>query len=79
MKDLGEASVVLGIESYLEKIIKKYNMHACKPTPAPIVKGDKLQNFQCSGNQYEIGLISFSCRKLDVCPSLHSPRISFCN
>ena len=49
MKDLGEASFILGIEihwdrrkeflglsqkAYLEKILKKYIMHASKPTPA---------------------------------------------
>jgi hypothetical protein len=53
MKDLGEASYVLGIEihrdrkngvlglsqkAYLEKILKKYNMHTSKATPAPIVR-----------------------------------------
>ena len=68
MKDLGEASFVLGIEihrdrskgvlglsqkTYLEKILAKYNMHACNPTPAPIVKGDKYGKFQCPKNQYE--------------------------
>ena len=69
MKDLGEASFVLGIEihrdrskgvlglsqkAYLEKILKKYSMHASKPSPAPIVKGDRFGNFQCPRNQYEI-------------------------
>ena len=29
-------------------------MHACKPSPAPIVKGDRFGEFQCSRNQYEI-------------------------
>jgi hypothetical protein len=57
MKDLGEASYVLGIEihrdrkngvlelsqkAYLEKIPKKYNMHMSKATPAPVVKGDSV-------------------------------------
>ena len=69
MKDLGEASFVLGIENYrdrrnwllglsqkayLENILKKYSMHACKPSPAPIVKGDSFRKFQCPRNQYEI-------------------------
>jgi hypothetical protein len=69
MKDLGEASFVLGIEihrerskgvlglsqkAYLEKVLKKYGMHASKPTPAPIVKGDSYGKFQCPRNQYEI-------------------------
>jgi hypothetical protein len=69
MKDLGEASFVLGIKihrdrrkgvlrlsqkAYLEKVIKKFSMHACNPTPAPIVKGDKYGSFQSLRNQYEI-------------------------
>jgi hypothetical protein len=69
MKDLSETSFVLGIEihrdrrkgvlglsqkAYLEKVLKKYNMHACKPSPAPIVKGDSFGEFQCPRNQYEI-------------------------
>jgi hypothetical protein len=29
-------------------------MHASKPTPAPIVKGNIFGNFKCSRNQYEI-------------------------
>jgi hypothetical protein len=64
MKDLG-----LGIEihrdrrkevlrlshkAYLEKVLKKFSMHACNPTPAPIVKGDKYGSFQSPRNQYEI-------------------------
>jgi hypothetical protein len=69
MKDLGEASYVLGVEihrdkrngvlglsqnPYIEKVLKKFNMHKCNPTPAPIVKGVKFGNFQCPRNQYEI-------------------------
>jgi hypothetical protein len=69
MKDLGDASYVLGIEihrdrkngilglsqnAYLEKVLKKYNMHKSNATPAPIVKGDRFGNFQCPRNQYEI-------------------------
>jgi hypothetical protein len=69
MKDLGEASYVLEIEihpdrrnevlelsqkSYIEKVLKKFNMHKCNPTPAPIVKGIKFVKFQCFKNQYEV-------------------------
>jgi hypothetical protein len=69
MKDLSEASFVLGIEihrdrskgvlglpqkAYLENVLKKYSMHMCKPSPAPIVKGDRFREFQCPKNQYEI-------------------------
>jgi len=59
MKDLGEASFVLGIkihqdrslgvlglsqEAYTEKVLKKFNIHKCRPSHAPIVKGDKYGN-----------------------------------
>jgi hypothetical protein len=69
MKDLGEASYVLGIEiyhdrrnvvlgisqkSYIEKVLKKFNMHKCNIMPTPIVKGVKFGKFQCHRNQYEI-------------------------
>jgi hypothetical protein len=72
MKDLGEASFILGIEihqdrrngvlrlsqnAYLEKVLNKFSMHACNPTPAPIVKGDKYGSFQSPRNQYEIDQI----------------------
>jgi hypothetical protein len=29
-------------------------MHACKPSPTPIIKGDSFGEFQCPRNQYEI-------------------------
>jgi hypothetical protein len=60
MKDLGETSFVLRIEvhrdrrkevlglsqkAYLEKVLKTFSMHACNPTPTPIVKGDKYGIF----------------------------------
>jgi hypothetical protein len=69
MKDLGEASYVLVIEihrdrrnwvlgllqkSYIEKVLKKFNMHKCNPTPAPIVNVIKFGKFQCPRNQYKI-------------------------
>jgi hypothetical protein len=69
LKDLGEASYVLGIEirrdsrkgvlglsqkSYIEKVLKKFNMHKCNLMPAPIVNGVKFGKFQCHRNQYEI-------------------------
>jgi hypothetical protein len=69
MKDLGEASFILGIEihrdrmkgvsglsqkTYIEKVLKKFSMHKCSASPAPIVKGDRYGEFQCPKNQYEI-------------------------
>lgn len=68
MKDLGEASYVLGIKilrdrvngvlklsqrAYIEKILKRFNMHNCKSTKAPIVKGDKFSKAQCPQNDDE--------------------------
>jgi hypothetical protein len=72
MKDLGETSFVLGIEihrdrskrvlglsqkAYIEKVLKKFSMHKCSPSPAPIVKGDKYGDFQCPKNKYELNQI----------------------
>jgi hypothetical protein len=69
MKDLGDVSYVLGIEihrdrtksvlglsqrAYIEKMLKRYNMHNCSGQPAPVVKGDKLGTFQGPRNQLEI-------------------------
>ena len=69
MKDLGEASFFLGIEihrdrskgvlglsqkAYIEKVLKKFSMHKCSPSPAPIVKGDRYGDFKCPRNQYEL-------------------------
>jgi hypothetical protein len=60
MKDLGEASFVLGIEihrdrgkwvlglfqkTYIEKVLKKFNMHKYSASPTPIVKGDIYGDF----------------------------------
>jgi hypothetical protein len=65
MKDLGEAFYVLKIEihrdrrkwvlglsqkSYIEKVLRKFSMHMCNSTPAPIVKGVKFEKFQCPRN-----------------------------
>jgi hypothetical protein len=57
MKDLGDVSDVLDIKihrdrtksvlglsqrAYIEKMLKRYNMHNCSDQPTPVVKGDKL-------------------------------------
>ena len=59
MKDLGEASFVLGIEiyrdrsrnllglsqrAYINRVLKRFNMQTCKVGDVPVVKGDKLSN-----------------------------------
>ena len=65
MKDLGEASYVLGIQilcdipsgvlrlsqqTYIELILKKFNMQSCSSSKAPNVKGDKFSESQCPHN-----------------------------
>jgi hypothetical protein len=69
MKDLGEVRFILGIEihrdrmkgvlglsqkTYIEKVLKKFSMHKCSASPAPIVKGDRYEEFQYPKNQYKI-------------------------
>ena len=68
MKDLGKAFYVLGIKilhdrangvlklsqrTYIEKILKRFNMHNCSSTRVPIVKGDKFSKAQCPQNDDE--------------------------
>ena len=68
MKDLGEASYVLGIKilrdranevlklsqrTYIENILKRFNMHNCSSIRAPIVKGDKFSKTRCPQNDDE--------------------------
>ncbi|KAK2978778.1 hypothetical protein RJ640_011306 [Escallonia rubra] len=68
IKDLGEASYVIDIEihrdrsrgilglsprAYIDKVLKRYNMHKCAPIVAPVVKGDKFSLLQCPRNQLE--------------------------
>ena len=69
MKDLDDASYVLGImiyrdrsndilglsqKGYIEKLIQRYGMQHCKPLDTPIAKGDKLSLSQCPKNALEI-------------------------
>ena len=69
MKDLGDVSFVLGIQihrdrsrgilglsqkSYIEKILKSFSMHDCKPSDTPVAKGDKFSLSQCPKNNFEI-------------------------
>jgi hypothetical protein len=69
MNDLGDASYVLGIEihqdrtkgvlglsqkAYIEKVLKRYNMHECSTMPVSFMKGDKHGTFQSPKNQLEI-------------------------
>jgi len=69
MKDLGEASYVIGIEihrdrsrkilglsqkAYINKILERYNMKNCSTSIAPIVKGDKFSLSQCPKTPLEL-------------------------
>ena len=69
MKDLGDASFVLGIQihrdcsrgilglsqkSYIEKILKRFGMHDYKPSDTPVAKGDKFCLNQFPKNNFEI-------------------------
>ena len=62
MKDLGEASYILGIQvlrdrpcgimrlsqpTYIECILKMFNMQSCFSGKAPIVKSDRFSKYQC--------------------------------
>jgi hypothetical protein len=73
MKDLGEASYVLGIEiyrdrtggvlglsqkAYIDKMLKRYEIQNSKPTPVPIAKGDKFSEEQSPQNQLELSEMS---------------------
>ena len=57
MKDMGEASYVIGIkihrersqgilglsqDTYINKVLDIFQMKYCSPSPAPIVKGDRF-------------------------------------
>ena len=68
MKDLGDALFVLGIQihrdrskgilglsqrGYIEKVLKRFNMHSCSSCAAPIQKGDKLSKSQCPQDENE--------------------------
>ncbi|KAH9688238.1 Integrase catalytic domain-containing protein [Citrus sinensis] len=69
MKDLGDASFVLGIEihrdrsrgilglsqrNYIDKVLKKFGMQNSKPGDTPIAKGDKFSLSQCPKTNLEI-------------------------
>lgn len=68
MKDMGEASYVIGIEifrdrsqgllglsqkNYIERVLEKFNMHKCSAGVVPIQKGDKFSLMQCPKNDVE--------------------------
>ena len=68
MKDMGEACYVIGIkihrersrgilgmsqETYISKVLERFNMKNCSPSVAPILKGDRFDLNQCLKNDFE--------------------------
>ena len=68
MKDMGEASYVIGIEifrdrsqgilglsqkAYINKVLERFKMESCTPSPVPIQKGDNFSLSQCPKNDME--------------------------
>ena len=68
MKDMGEATYVIGIkiqrdisqgilglsqETYINKLLERFRMKDCSPSVAPIVKGDKFSLKQCLENKLQ--------------------------
>ncbi|KAA0032876.1 Retrovirus-related Pol polyprotein from transposon TNT 1-94 [Cucumis melo var. makuwa] len=68
MKDMGEASYVIGIEifrdrthgllglsqkAYINKVLEKFKMDKCSSSVVPIQKGDKFSLMQCPKNELE--------------------------
>ena len=68
MKDMGEASYVIGIkihrdrfqgilglsqETYINKVLERFRMNDYSPSVAPIVKGDRFNLNQCPKNDLE--------------------------
>lgn len=69
MKNMGEASYVIGIkihrdrfrgilglsqETYINKVLERFQMKNCSPGIAPIVKGDSFNLNQCPKNDFEM-------------------------
>ena len=69
MNDIGEASYVIGIkihrdrhkgisglsqETYINKVLERFQMKDCSLSVAPIVKGDRFNLNQCPKNELEM-------------------------
>jgi hypothetical protein len=68
MKDMGEATYVIGIEifrdrsrgllglsqkQYIERVLERFGMENCSTSVTPLQKGDKFSLMQCSQNEWE--------------------------
>jgi hypothetical protein len=93
MKDLGEASFVLSIEihrdrrkrvlelsqkAYIENVLQKFSTQKYSSSPAPIVKGDRYEDFQCPRNQYELNQMKV-VPYVSVFESLQYARVCTCS
>jgi hypothetical protein len=76
MKDMGEATYVIGIEifrdrsrgllglsqkQYIERVLEKFGMENCSTSVAPLQKGDKFSLMQCPQNEWE-------CKQMERIP-----------
>ena len=67
MKDMGEASYVMGIEihrdrkqrtlglsqkAYIQKVLERFGMLDCNPSPAPVIKGDGINKIVSPTNAF---------------------------
>ena len=53
-RDRSRGILGLSQKSYIEKILKRFCMHDCKPSDTPVAKGDKFSLNQCPKNNFEI-------------------------
>ena len=68
MKNMGESSYVIGIkihrdrsrgilglsqETYINKVLERFNMKNCSSSVAPILKGDRFDLNQCPKNNFD--------------------------
>ena len=68
MKDMGEASYVIGIkihrdrfkgilglsqDTYINKVLERFRMKDCSPSVSPIANGDRFNLNQCLKNDLE--------------------------
>ena len=68
VKDMGKASYVIGIkihrkrsrgilglsqETYINKVLERFQMKSCSPSPTPIVKNDRFSLDQCPKNDLD--------------------------
>jgi hypothetical protein len=53
-RDRTKGVIGLSQKAYIEKVLKRYNMHECSTMSVLFMKGDKLGTFQSPRNRLEI-------------------------